>query len=251
MKTEQGFTTLDNAIREILINEQRTTLHKYLWYLNYAIKSYRKFKIDDSKEFKTVKLVMDSKKAVKYPMDLIQWNKIGLMWRDRVDIIIPDETIAMFHEKEGSVYKSNDPWISEEEWDVRFHNYHHHSGSYSGMTLKGKAYNSAGYLRLNDACREIQFSADVDHCSVYVEYVANCDSPCNKTFIPVIAMDMLQEAIKYFDYKYRFGEQDNRTQVQWMVWDRERMTYKGRISDLSQEGLRNVRFRNTHQFFKI
>jgi hypothetical protein len=251
MKTTQGYTTIDNLIREIILNEGRTTLHKYLWYLSYALKAHRQFAIDDSKEFKTKKLVMDNKRAVRFPDDLIQWNKIGLMFKDRVEVIVPDETIALFHEKEGSVYQPNDPWISDEVWDIPFHNYYNAEGRRQNMFLRGKAYNRVGYYRLNEACREIQFSADLDKCSVYIEYVGNCSSPCNKTFVPVIAMDMIQEAIQYYDKKFRHGEADKRTIDQFNVWDRERMRYKGRISDLSEDGLRNVNFRNTHVFFKI
>ncbi len=251
MKTTQGYTTLDNLIREIILNEGRTTLHKYLWYLSYALKAHRQFAIDDSKEFKTKKLTMDSKRAVQYPSDLIQWNKIGLMFADRVEIIVPDETIALFHEKEDAVYQANDPWVSREEWTVPFWNYYDYDNLRRNMYVRGKAYNRIGYYRFNEACREIQFSADLDKCSVYLEYVANCTSPCTKTFVPVIAMDMIQEAIHYYDNKFRYGEADKRTVDAFLTWDRERMRYKSRISDLSEDGLRNVNFRNTHVFFKI
>jgi len=250
MEAKQGFTTIDNLIREILINEGRTTLHKYLWYLSYAIKSYRQFKIDDSLEVKTTKLTLDPKKAAKYPNDLIQWNKIGIKFADRVAIILPDSTISLLHEKEGAVYKANDPWISNEILTAQFHDTQN-LDNLDGLVFQGKGYNSVGYYRFNDACREIQFSAELDRCSVYVEYIAMCSSPCNKTYVPIIAMDMLQEAIKFFDFKFRYGEHDRRTIAQASAWDREQMRYKGRISDLSYEGLRNVLFRNVHNFFKI
>lgn len=251
MSTSQGYTTLDTLIREIILNEGRTTLHKYLWYLSYALKANRQFAIDDSKEFKTTKLVMDNKKSVRFPEDLIQWNKIALVFRDRTKVFVPDETIALTFNKDGAIYQPNDPWISNEELDIPFYNYSDRYGAYQNLTVHGKAYNSIGYYRMNEACREIQFSADVDKCSVYVEYVANCSSPCNKMFVPVIAMDMIQEAIKYYDLKFRFSESDKRVVDQFLTWDRERMRYKGRISDLSEGGLRNINMRNTHVFFKI
>lgn len=250
MKTSQGYTTLDNVIRELILNEKRTTLHKFLWYLSYAIKAFRAFKIDDSREVKTTKLVMDYKKAVKFPEDLIQWTKIGLMWQDRVKMFIPDNTIALFHEKEGAIYQPNEPWVSRETSEIPFYNYYD-NGLRRNFILKGKGYNSIGYYRFNEACREIQFSADVDQCSVYVEYIANCSSPCNKTYVPVLAMDMIQEAIKYYDLKFSYGEQDKRTIDQLLTWERIRMSYKGRVSDLSESGLRDSLFRTTHQFFKI
>lgn len=251
MKTEQGYTTLDNLIREILLNERRTTLHKYIWYLSYAIKSFRQFMIDDSREVKTTLLVMDNKKSVKFPNDLISWNKIGLIFKDRVKLFIPDETIALYHEKEAGVYQPNEPWISRDALDLPFYNYYDSARGRTILNLKGKAYNSIGYYRFNEACREIQFSADVDKCSVYVEYLANCCGPCNKTYVPIVAMDMLQEAIQYYDMKFRFGEHDKRTIDQRLTWEASRMSYKGRVSDLSEQGLRDIIMRNTHQFFKI
>ncbi len=251
MKTEQGYTTLDILLREIIQYEQRTTLHKYLWYLSYAIKAFRAWKIDDSREVKTKKLIMDYKKAVRFPGDLIQWTKIGLMWKDRVQMFIPDESIALSFEKEGAVYQPNEPWVTKEPFQIPFYNFYNNLGERQDFRLFGKAYNSIGYYRFNEACREIQFSADVDHCSVYVEYIGNCDSPCNKTYLPVVALDMLQEAVQYYDLKYKYGEHDKRTSDQYLAWDRERLKYKGRVSDLSESGLRDSLFRNTHVFFKI
>jgi hypothetical protein len=246
----QGYISIDSLIREILLNEGRTTLHKYLWYLSYALKSYRQFSIDDSKIVKTVKLQMDNKKAIKFPDDLVTWNKIGLMYRDRVQLFVPDETIALLFEKEGKVYKPNDPWISN-NMDVPFEDYYDSNGNIISFSVQAKAYNSIGYYRINEACREIQFSADVMSTSVYIEYVALCASPCNKTYVPIIAMDMIQEAITYYDLKFKYGESDKRTIDQFLTWERERMRYKSRISDLSESGLRNIIFRNTHRFFKI
>ncbi len=251
MKTTQGYTTLDILIREIINYEQRTTLHKYLWYLSYAIKAFRAWKIDDSREVKTKQLVMDYKKAVRFPSDLIQWTKIGLMWKDRVQFFVPDESIALHFEKEGAVYQPNEPWVTKEPFQIPFYNFYNNFGERQDFRLVGKAYNSIGYYRFNEACREIQFSADVDHCAVYVEYIGNCDSPCNKTYLPVVAMDMLQEAIQYYDLKYKHGEADKRTIDQYLAWDRVRLQYKGRVSDLSESGLRDSLFRNTHVFFKI
>lgn len=251
MKTAQGYTTLDNLIREILLNERRTTLHRYIWYLSYAIKSFRQFMIDDSREVKTTLLIMDNKKSVRFPDDLISWNKIGLIFKDRVKIFVPDETIALHHEKEAGVYQPNEPWVSKNTLDLPFYNYYDTARGRRTFNLRGKAYNSIGYYRLNEACREIQFSADVDKCSVYVEYLANACGPCNKTYVPIIAMDMLQEAIQYYDRKYRFGEQDKRTIDQRLSWEASIMTYRGRTSDLSEQGLRDIIMRNTHQFFKI
>lgn len=251
MKTEQGYTTLDNLIREIILYEQRTTLHKYLWYLSYAIKAFRTYKIDDSREVKTKQLIMDYKKSVQFPSDLIQWTKIGLVWRDRVKMFIPDESIALYFNKEGAVYQPNEPWVTNDAYQIPFYNFYNNFGERQDFRLIGKAYNSTGYYRLNEACREIQFSADVDQCSVYIEYIGNCDSPCNKTYVPVVAMDMIQEAIQYYVLKYKYGEQDKRTIDQYLTWDRSRLQYKGRVSDLSESGLRDSLFRNTHVFFKI
>ncbi len=251
MKTEQGYTTLDNVIREILLNERRTTLHKYIWYLSYAIKSFRQFMIDESREVKTTLLIMDNKKSVKFPNDLIQWTKIGLIFKDRVKLFIPDETIALHFEKEGGVYQPNDPWVSRDALNLPFSNFYDDVRGRINLPLKGKAYNSIGYYRFNKACREIQFDAAVDKCSVYVEYIANVCGPCNKTYVPIVAMDMIQEAIQYYDRKFRFGEHDKRTIDQRLTWEASVMNYKGRVSDLSEQGLRDIIMRNTHQFFKI
>jgi hypothetical protein len=251
MKTTQGYTTIDNVIRELIQNEGRTTLHRYLKYLSYIVKAYRHFQINLSKEIKTDMLRLDNKRAARYPDDLIRFTKIGLVFKDRVQVFIPDDTIALHFEKKGAVYQPNQAWVTPEELSYGFENYLTDTGQRSTVYVTAKGYNSIGYYKMNDACREIQFSADVDKCSVYVEYIANANAPCNKTYVPVVAIDMMQEAIKYYDLKYKYGENDGRTRAQWLAWDNSIMTYKGNTSDLTESGIRNILFRHTHRFFKI
>jgi hypothetical protein len=230
---KQGFVKLYDIIMEVLADEQRTTLHKFIWYLNYAIRGYNRLMMDVDGMAKTVCLPLEPSKVVPYPADMIGWLLLGVKVGDRIVAAIPDNRI---HREKG------DERYVPRQASLRFVNYYDQLEGYRRRDLWGllHADNLVGFFKDNKDKKRFEFSADFRDDKVYLTYIGNCIDPDTETEVPVGAVDYLKAWIRYSDNRYVKGDADMETEARRISHLREDATYRTRISDLSADGILNA-----------
>ena len=203
---KQGYVKLYDIIMEALADEQRTTLHKFVWYLNYAIRGYNRLMMDVDQMAKTKCYKLEPSKVLPYPQDMIGWIMVGVKVGDKIVAAVPDNSI------------------------------------FRGVL---HADNLVGRFRDNKEKKRFEFAADFRDDKVYVTYIGNCVEPDTETEVPAGAVDYLKAWIRYSDNRYVRGDADMETEARRISHLREDAVYKTRISDLTLEGMLNALQINT------
>lgn len=230
----KGYETIDSIVRSYLADQGYNTLHKYIQYLHWGLKALRIWNMDSAEEVKTVKLSMDARKAIKLPDDYINWIKVGIKVGDRIDAFVNDNSIALHHEKKPMEKpKPNEPYCK-----YRFMNYRDGNGKFLGyVDGYGYGHNGVGYFRVNEALREIQFSAEVNRCSVLLEYVSDGFNPHSETLVNMKVSQLITEYIRYSEARYKLGDSASETRARKEEYIEEQLATSGRFNSLSLEGI--------------
>ena len=231
MIPEYGFVKMHDIILETLGLEQRTTLHKYVWYLHYAFKAFRHIRMDVDQMVKTVKIKLPENGIIHYPIDMVGWIKIGYKNGDRIVAATNDQSIFRESEDDGRFIPRDGRY--------RFVNFYDQREGYRMRNdLSGHlhAHNLVGYFSDNAPLKRFDLSAEWKD-DVYLEYIGSCFDPDTETEVHVGAADYIVGLIRYFDRKYRFGDSDRETEGRRIAQLRDEMQYKARISNVSLDGI--------------
>ena len=233
MATEQkyGYVKLHDIVLEQLADEQRTTLHKYVWYLHYAISALNKLRMDVDQTAKTSKVEVDTKlKTVKYPEDMIGWIKLGVKQGDRIVGMVNDDSI--FREENDKTYVPRGT-------SYRLINYRdrnlYQSDEIVGWELHPDMF--TGMFRDNKEKRRFEFNASFSDQYVYIEYIGSVFDPDTETDVPVGQVDYIKAYIHWRDAYFRYGARHRETLFRKEELKEAESFYKARISDLSIEGI--------------
>ena len=178
---KQGYVKLYDIIMEALADEQRTTLHKFVWYLNYAIRGYNRLMMDVDQMAKTKCYKLEPSKVLPYPQDMIGWIMVGVKVGDKIVAAVPDNSI--FREK-------NDQRYLPRAAHFRFVNLYDQYEGFRRRDLWGvlHADNLVGRFRDNKEKKRFEFAADFRDDKVYVTYIGNCVEPDTETEVPAGAV---------------------------------------------------------------
>lgn len=252
--------TLDDAVRGLMIAKGRNTLHGYLKYMKYAVDFLKKVSLNHSFMDKTVVLRMDEKKAIQFPPDLINWNKIGWQSGDRIIAFQRDPTIALHQSYEDDAisatpnqrYNINQPWPYNNSMpQVNFYNYYMEDGSVGYLKAYGVGYNGIGYYRVNRSTREIQFSAEIPiDFEIYLEYKTSGFNPKSKSTIPLIMSKLCEDYIDWQEARHKLGAASVEAQARMIEFNREYDEVLSQLDKWTVDELVNARAR-TYDVNKI
>lgn len=229
MYTDSRYTKLDEVVRKAIADLQLTTLHKYAWFLHYAIDGLRKLNYNIFPSFKSPVIDMPANKMIPYPRDMIGWVRIGWQLGDRIVAIVHDTTIVRDPENPEDdlpyIPKEYRNTILEPEIENR---------DYSTLV---HAHNDSGYFNDNEEKRRFEFSIDTQATEVIIQYIGSCVTPNTETEVPSAAVDFLVSFIHYRNTRFRRGAADKETEATRFENQREAAELKAQLSDLSYEGV--------------
>jgi hypothetical protein len=224
---QRGVVTLDSIVRGYLM-DLGVGLERYEQGLHWAIDCNRDFRMDVSREIKTVELPLTSWKAVEMPDDYITYVLIGIRKNGRLYIFSNDKEIPLFFDKnEEQVPLPNEELYNDEgEIDVipdrlfriqSLNGYGEDQGRLFGLGAKS---NGVGYFRINHERREIQLNPLMDAGTVYLEYIADGYSPCSNTLVPITAAKLHRLYIHWQRLKFsKASNNGERAQAEKEYWD--------------------------------
>lgn len=227
---ERGHTDLRNIVYSYLADKGDNQTHEFPLYFHYAIEAYREFRKDYGTEITSRQFELPANRRLKMPNDMLLIRKVGVINGDRVQVIIPDNSIAL---DEITPYKANSSYNPPY---IPFYNYFDtRSGVHTNLSIKTTPLNNGvGFFTVDYCERTIIFtSAILD--TVYIEYVSTGYSPTTRTQVPEECFDYIKASIAYREAKYNgtLGESSAETQYRKQFMIEELMKIKERRSDLS------------------
>lgn len=247
----KGIISIDEVVRSLIADEGRNTLHKYIWYLHYALDFVREWSIDYHTNIVTKKLKLDENKGVCFPDDYVNFNSVGVKIGDRIMAFTQDSTLT-------SITDGNEP-------NKRFVDEYESSSPYSQIipysfyNLKTKDKNDReldvylmgatypGYFNIDEKRKRIQLSAEVLEDYIYLEYVTNGLKCSEMSVIPEIAYAMCKEWIRWKYAKNKFGSESARAKSLEQDYSVERDRVLVRRSKLSYMSILGALKRNYSQ----
>ena len=68
------FTSVEEIIQDLLIEEGKSSEHEYLRYFNIALNGLKELNFDTVRQIKTIELTMDHKNTVSLPLDYVTYT---------------------------------------------------------------------------------------------------------------------------------------------------------------------------------
>jgi len=249
----KGLINIDEVVRSVIADEQRNTLHKYIWYLHYALDFVREWNIDYHSNIVTRKVKLDDNNGFCYPDDYVNFQSVGVKLGDRIMAFTQDSSITSITEgnqpnkKFINEYESELPDTYGNIFPYAFYNLKSDNKEDVNLDvyLMGATY--PGYYKIDHKRKRIQLSAEVKSDYVYLEYVTNGLQCTEMSVIPEIAIDLIKTYIKWKSCRYKQGINSPECQL----WEREFSKVRGQLlvrqSNLSYLDILNTLKRNYSQ----
>jgi hypothetical protein len=209
-KKRSGVEELDKIVRKYLM-DLGMGLERYEQALMWGQDCYRDFRMDMSREIKTVELTLTAWKAIEWPDDYIDWTLIGVRRNGRLYVFSNDDEIPLFFDRD----EATDPLPNIETFTqddlslvdataqcFNFRNFNGQGSDEGRIFGLGAKSNGVGYYRVNHERREIQLNPIIDASTVYLEYICDGYNPCSKTLVPIYASQMIRDFIHWKRLKH-------------------------------------------------
>lgn len=239
MNFEQGYVKVDTVVRDMIADKGFNTLHKYVYYLKWALEGLRLWQQDHgSQNVNSIPLKMQGNNVAPFPDDMITWTKLGCKVGDRLEAFINDGTLTTETPdttKNASFIESYRDKFDRQKY--LFYNYTGYSDHVYDFEAYGHGHNGIGYFRPDYTHRRFVFSNEVSGKNIILEYIPNVFDPKAYSLVTSDFVDAMKAYIDYKEAKMKFGEGHGETQARWNAYEYELINAKGRISDLSYEGI--------------
>lgn len=236
MNSSQGFVTLNSIVMELLAQLRQTTLHKYVWLLNYALISYRKHLYSTIPITKTCTVKVSATKTIPYPSDYIGLIKMAVQNGDRL--------VQMFEDTTLNRQSKDDVRYTPSELRDRRYSYQSlvtQSHSVDDVSMfRGMGIDTNGVYKDNmgKRCFELSVDARINKGdTVVMEYISNGFEPDTETLVYLPAAELIKSHAMYQWFLYKDGGQARQTESWRIVYLRDLAEYKANTSNLSKDSI--------------
>lgn len=240
-----SYTSLDNIVKQVLLDIGENTEHKYMRFLQWAIRGLKEFHYDVLNEPKTVvfKTINDNH-TIDMPADYVNWSKVGVIRGGKIFTLQQNATFPFPRLKDDCGVEINDfasvTCLAAEQtqkvtgpWTI-FFNYRNgrNLGNLFGL---GGGFNPFGYFRVDKEMNQIAFTSEVPNGPIVLEYVHNGINPDGSAKVHVF----VEEALIAFIHWKRTQQERGRAQSEKARarhdYFEERRRARSRLSQFSME----------------
>lgn len=220
------YLTLDNIVKNVIVQLEESSLRRYQTYLAYAIRGYRFWNVNGISTTKIVSLPMLANKAVNLPSDYVKYLKVGICVNGRIITLGLDESLCIgenYNEcgdpLEIAMANLDNPDYSWFGYGYQFMGYFQNGQYVDSMFGAGGGFNSRGYFRVNPATNQIQFTSNVPSATIVLEYTSDGIEPDGSAIIPVQAQEFM---INWIHWKRKEADVSS-TESEIARWERSTM----------------------------
>lgn len=183
------FTSVDEIIQDLLIEEGKSSEHEYLRYFNIALNGLKELNFDTVRQIKVIQLEVDHKNTVSLPTDYIAYISIAVSNGDELNYLGTKNRMNLAKNPGQSNQESTD------EDPPVFTDYNPGEGLW-GRYGQGGGNNSNGYYRENLQDGTIEFSGSGS--TIVLEYISDGSADLEGEKIKIHSF--AQEALKSYIY---------------------------------------------------
>lgn len=202
----QGYTTLDQIVREACIESDDAGLHNYEKFMLWAMEGLQEMRIDDFQEIKSILVTTTPIATVPFPVDMVKWTKIGEVSGDRVKVFTINNSLMLNHKVDCGVEQNNEKYRAKTYYDIAKENvelldgYFFYGYNSSGAIYGyGNGVQGDGQFRENKERREFQFSSQYASKDIVLEYVSTGLNPSGQSYIE----ESIRKAVKEYIFWWK------------------------------------------------
>lgn len=182
MATQIG-RSLDELVRDYMLEEERDSLHKYPYYLKYAIKGLRELTFDVSGAPKRLQLDVDtSTNTVRLPSDFIKEINVGVIVQGQYIMLGRNDNVIKKITDCGNVATNQNntfETVTETAGSYGIANtwhQHYRNGEVIGAYYGVGGQQSLGQFYINYEEGRIEFSTITSQAEIVLEYISDISS---------------------------------------------------------------------------
>lgn len=250
------YETIDSIVGGVC-KDYEEGLERYEQYLHWALKAHKDWRMDQAKEVKTALITLNAYKAIDWPVDYIDWTKVGVKCGNQILTFVNDDWMSFpFDSTDVGTEPDLDPEcidvtdtqdLLSNGYAIDGQGYYYYNlfnekgqalGKLYGLTSKD---NYLGYFRINREREQIQFRSRFTNLKqIYLEYISNGYSPCAETLVHPYAAGLIALFVHWqrakFTRPYPRGQVIEHKQDYWEEFDR----VNGRQFNLTVEDILDV-----------
>lgn len=248
-----AYATLDSIVNSVIADLGEDSTHNYDKYLHWGIEGLQDFHMDSAQEVKTVKLAMNDYNAIDWPSDYVDWVKVGIQVGDKVRTFGVNSDIPLSLDVDDC---GNPTLLAEGDCNALpdnsdgfggywFNNYiNDHGEIIGGFFGIGGASGGIGHYTVNKERKQIQFDSSVTRTTAYLEYIGTGFDPCETTVVNQYAKKLIKNYIHWQRATFKFGAVSGEAQAWERRFDNEYRLVRGRLNDLTPQGIIELTRRN-------
>lgn len=231
--------TIDSIVKQILL-EQRKPIHWYLEYLTHATSALRELHFDHLRNVKTVKLTINSYKAVAIPCDYVDWVRVGVVANDKVKALVQSSNINRLNNFDTSGNKVKWP-IDESTVSIDdFYMWRTDIYEYTGGFYNHRPDLSSTFFKVLPERGEIQLESNNGDTEIILEYISDGLDADAATKVDPYATDAIKTYVMWQvelnNRQYSKGDADYRKRLH----DAAVRKLRARKNPLSKEDILNA-----------
>lgn len=202
----QGYTTLDQIVREACMESDDHGMHNYSKFMLWAMEGLQEMRIDDFQEIKSILVTTSTIATIPFPVDMVKWTKIGEVSGDRVKVFTINNSIMLNHQTDCGVEQNNAKYKAATYLDINRENnealdgyYFYGYGTSGAIYGYGNGTQGDGQFREDKSRREFQFSSQYASKPIVLEYVSTGLNPSGQSYIE----ESIRKAVKEYIFWWK------------------------------------------------
>ena len=202
----QGYTTLDQIVREACLESDDHGMHNYEKFMLWAMEGLQEMRIDDFQEIKSILVTTSTIATIPFPVDMVKWTKIGEVSGDRVKVFTINNSIMLNHQTDCGIEQNNEKYKAATYLDIARENnesidgyYFYGFGSSGAIYGYGNGTQGDGQFRVDKSRREFQFSSQYASKDIVLEYVSTGLNPSGQSYIE----ESIRKAVKEYIFWWK------------------------------------------------
>lgn len=199
---DQGYTTLDQVVREACMESDDHGLHNYNKFMLWAMEGLQEMRIDDFQEIKSILVTTTTIATLPFPVDMVKWTKIGEVSGDRVKVFTINNKIMLNHKTDCGVEQNNGKYKAKTPNNLLpYAEDGHYFNGYGLSTIYGygNGVQGDGQFREDKSRREFQFSSQYASKDIVLEYVSTGLNPSGQTYVE----ETIRKAVKEYIFWWK------------------------------------------------
>ena len=228
---------IDEVVKSLLIQQGEYTEHKYMQYLDLALRGLKELSFDVLMEVKVATLSVNTNLTVDLPCDYVNYTRIGVCKPDgRIYTLGVDEQICL---SKGIDVCGNEVANDGKMGSTWIGNYRN-GESTGGVYGLGGGQNANGYYRIDRENNQIALSSDVEHTEIVLEYISDGSNVNGDNTINTLSEEALRAYIYWKSIQRKRNSTGQDRELARRDWYNEKRLARARVLNFTPDQAKRI-----------